>query len=423
MESHDPVLEPPNEIFYSARTSPVRPQSAVPSIAVTATEGVSHEETDNSRAETSPSTFGGSSASVYTAAVAGFCFCGTPCDGRCAGCCDTPGQQDTYYCSPTCQGTDRPSHVQICKAVNTLRTLHRAAESLQEIYYMYRAKMFDRRVTNFEKTEEGGHTQLIIHEDRSGRQTNDLGYLHKLSHELFGEEYQDDEDNENKDKRVILTHGVSAQSIVWMHDLIGYFLAGCAYTISEQKVTPVPGNISVLSVDSRGYPDMFPREHFILVITLQNAAGTYAFDLCGAQYGNFETLIPFSKYSSRGLANVPPTPFSGKHSIRWGVDCLHSEQSRRGALTRVNLLASDKLVSGAVEWEKEYGTRISTMLQASPEVFQNRKEGLLHYLAYEVQTRLDDMATKGATTTSPTTMGTSTLTPAAFALKPKATRI
>ncbi len=145
---------------------------------------------------------------------------------------------------------------------------------------------------------------------------------------------------------------------------------------------------------------MFPRNHFILVITLHNAAGTYAFDLCGAQYGHFDTLTPFSQYSARGLANAAPTPFSGANSIRWGVDSVRHEQSRRGALTRVNLRASEKLVSGAVEWEKEYGTRISTMLQSSPEVFQNRKEGLIHYLAYEVQTRLDDMAAEVENDTS-----------------------
>ncbi|PVH78503.1 hypothetical protein DL98DRAFT_590246 [Cadophora sp. DSE1049] len=422
MASQDQILDPPNEIFYSANTSPVRPQSAVPSIAVTATEGTSHEETDDSRSETSPTTFSGSPASVYTTAVAGFCLCGKPCDGLCAGCCDTPGQQDTYYCSSQCQDADRPSHVQMCKAVNTLRTLHRATESVQDIYYMYRAKMFDRLVTSIEKTEEGGHTQLTVHENRSSRPTNDLDYLHKLSHKLFDEEYQDDEDNENKDKKAILTHGVSAQSIVWMHDLIGYFLASCAYTISEQRVTPVPGNRSVLSVDSKGYPDLFPRDHFILAITLLNAAGTYAFDLCGAQYGYFETLTPFSDYSTRGLANAPPTPFSGKHSIRWGVDCLRNEQSHRGALTRINLLASEKLVSGAVEWEKEYGTRISTMLQASPEVFQNRKEGLIHYLAYEVQTRLDNMAGEvaAATAAKATASSTGAVPAAASALNPRA---
>lgn len=82
------------------------------------------------------------------------------------------------------------------------------------------------------------------------------------------------------------------------------------------------------------------------------------------------------------------------------MDSVRHEQSRRGALTRVNLRASEKLVSGAVEWEKEYGTRISTMLQSSPEVFQNRKEGLIHYLAYEVQARLDDMAAEVENDTS-----------------------
>ncbi|KAK0111842.1 hypothetical protein ONS96_001110 [Cadophora gregata f. sp. sojae] len=421
MDSQDQFLDTPREIFYSANTSPVRPLSAAPSIAVTATEGAVLEETDTSRIETSPTTVSSSPTSVYTTAVAGFCFCGKPCDGLCSGCCDTPGQEDTYYCSSKCQDTDRPAHRQICKAVNTLRSLYRAAECLQEIYYMYRAKTFDRLVTKIEKTKEGGHTQLIVHEDKSRRPTNDLQYLHKLPHDLFGEDSQDDEDNENKDKRAILTHGVSAQSIVWMHDLIGYFLSNCAYTISEQRVVPVPGTQSVLIIDSQGYPDLYPREHFILVITLHNLAGTYALDLCGAQYGHFNTLTPFSEYSSRGLPNAPPTPFSGRHSMRWGVNCVRNEQSRRGALTRINLLASEKLVSGAVEWEKEYGTRIESMLQASPEVFQNRKEGLVHYLAYEVQTRLDDMAVRAAAAED--AKPTVTAAAAAFVLDPRITRI
>lgn len=91
---------------------------------------------------------------------------------------------------------------------------------------MYRAKTFDRLVTSIDKTEEGDHIQLIVNEDRSGRPTNDLEHLHKLSHKLFGEEEEDDENNQNKDKQAILTHGVSTQSTIWMHDLVGYFLAG-----------------------------------------------------------------------------------------------------------------------------------------------------------------------------------------------------
>lgn len=91
---------------------------------------------------------------------------------------------------------------------------------------MYRAKLFDRPVAKIDKTEAEGYIRLVICEGRVTQPTNDLQYLHKLPCKLFGEEDQDDEDNENEDKRAILAHSASAQSLVWMHDLIGYFLAG-----------------------------------------------------------------------------------------------------------------------------------------------------------------------------------------------------
>ncbi|KAH6715766.1 hypothetical protein BKA61DRAFT_333305 [Leptodontidium sp. MPI-SDFR-AT-0119] len=381
MDSHDPSPD----VFFSANTSPVRPASAAPSIEITTTE-------DSSCLETSRTSFSNSPSSVYANAATGFCFCGNPSEGRCSGCDDTPGHRNTYYCSKECQATDQPRHVQMCKSLNTLRTLHRASISLQEIFYMYRAKLFDRPVAKIDKTEAEGYIRLVICEGRVTQPTNDLQYLHKLPCKLFGEEDQDDEDNENEDKRAILAHSASAQSLVWMHDLIGYFLADVAFAISEQRVTPIYGKRSVVSVDCNKQLDLATSEHFILAITLKNAAGTFALDLCGAQYGFYDTLTRFDEYKARGIANAAPLQFGNHESIRYSVDCLRRERTRRGALTRVNLQTSQKLVSGAVEWEKEYGTRISTMLQASTEVFENRKEGLLHYLAYEIQERLDKMA-------------------------------
>ncbi|KAG4428559.1 hypothetical protein IFR05_015963 [Cadophora sp. M221] len=385
MDSHDPSPD----VFYSANTSPVRPVSAVPSIEITTNEGSSY-------LETSRTSFSNSPTSVYTNAATGLCFCGNPSEDRCSACDDTPGHQNTYYCSKECQATDQPRHVQMCRSLNTFRTLHRASTCLQEIFYMYRAKLFDRPVSKIDKMEAEGYIRLIIREGRIIQPTNDLHYLHKLSCKLFGEDDQDDEDNENEDKRAVLVHSASAQSLVWMHDLIGYFLADVAFAISEQRVTPIYGKRSVVSVNCNKQPDLVTSEHFILAITLKDAAGTFALDLCGAQYGFYDTLTRFDEYKARGIANAAPLQFSSHESVRYSVDCLRRERTRRGALTRVNLQTSQKLINGAVEWEKEYRTLISKMLQASTEVFHNRKEGLLHYLAYEIQELLDNMAKKVA---------------------------
>ncbi|CZT53011.1 uncharacterized protein RSE6_14442 [Rhynchosporium secalis] len=256
---------------------------------------------------------------------------------------------------------------------------------------MYQSKLFDRKVVGITKSREGSHVGLVVHEGEILTPTKDHDWLYHLSYKWFEEEFQDDENSENEDKRAILAHAASMQSIIMLHDIIGYFLKDIVYAISEVQVMPVRGQRSVLVFDSNNKLEVSSLEHFILVIALKNNSGTFVLDLCGAQYGFYQPISRFDEYKARGRAVGPPALFNGPGSIRYRTEHIKDEKTRRGALTRLNLEVSQKLFVGAVNWEHEYGTPIAKMLQASPTMFENRKEGLLHYVAYEVQECLDKM--------------------------------
>jgi len=66
----------------------------------------------------------------------------------CSACKETPEYEDqtTWYCSQTCQHTHWASHKLQCKMFQSRKMLYRAGSFLQEAFYMYREKVFDKLI-------------------------------------------------------------------------------------------------------------------------------------------------------------------------------------------------------------------------------------------------------------------------------------
>lgn len=135
----------------------------------------------------------------------------------CAGCTDTPGFENTFYCSLSCSQADKAQHKKLCKSLNTRRTMYRAGETLQEIFYMYREKLFDMPIVKVEKRAYHLYERLDIHQGVYKFSLKDLGNL-----QVFPSEMCQSED----DKKSVLVYLASEHFIAWMHEITCYFLRG-----------------------------------------------------------------------------------------------------------------------------------------------------------------------------------------------------
>jgi hypothetical protein len=84
--------------------------------------------------------------------------CNQPANQVCKGCADTPDIDKkatigkTYYCNSDCQRLNWSTHKSTCKRLQNRKALYRAGAILQEIFYVYREKLFDRPVDRIEVT-------------------------------------------------------------------------------------------------------------------------------------------------------------------------------------------------------------------------------------------------------------------------------
>jgi hypothetical protein len=92
-----------------------------------------------------------------------------PAPQTCSGCKDVPETgskiETTHYCSTECEKSDWANHKQLCKSLQTKKAFYRAGSVLQEIFYIYREKAFDKPIAKTEKKDG----KMCIHEGKYGK--------------------------------------------------------------------------------------------------------------------------------------------------------------------------------------------------------------------------------------------------------------
>lgn len=119
-----------------------------------------------------------------------------------------------WYCNADCQKADWPSHKLMCKTLSARKTLSRAADFLQSLWYIFREKTNDYSITGI-KLKDG------IYYIQDG----DCGVLDRVNKSYrypFPNELMPDESM----KQALLTHMLCTDALGYMHNTIAQLLEG-----------------------------------------------------------------------------------------------------------------------------------------------------------------------------------------------------
>ncbi|MCJ1243797.1 hypothetical protein MMC30_000994 [Trapelia coarctata] len=255
-----------------------------------------------------------------------------------------------------------------------MRSLYRAAETIQKGFYIFREKTFDKLIIKVE--EKDG--MLLLTE----------GY-YDIDDVLVP--FPDELVKNERDRQAVLTHLTCADALGWMHDFMRLILKGFHAHLEEAGVKSknfrrstkiVSPTDSGRGIDSRSYA------HAILKVTIPDR-GSYALDIASAQCGYHGPIYPWAEYMKNRVESVVAWSHFGwqkqsfekallkdEHLNPWtsgtkvvGIPTAmfkHSMEFMRGFNTAVQ------------EWlEKEGWTDFDKMLRMAPTDFEEKQSALL----------------------------------------------
>ena len=143
--------------------------------------------------------------------------CQAPSTLKCPRCKDTPTQEDTWYCSKSCQTIHWNTHKRPCAQHKTVKAFYRAGKLIQEIWYVYREKTFDKPIMRIE--EKNGNLHLVDRKDSPGAIANLRGFQ-------FLERFPSEICRNLEVKQDVLVFLCCGDGLAWMQEVVEYLLKG-----------------------------------------------------------------------------------------------------------------------------------------------------------------------------------------------------
>lgn len=123
-------------------------------------------------------------------------------------------------------------------------------------------------------------------------------------------------------------------------------------------------------------PDYAPPHGFTKVQLKQGANEIYAFDLSGAQYGFYDTLVSWEEYTKR--VHVP------EEVARFGATVqtqqLYLKDPKYGYPLEFGVQTSSCLIVGMLEWEMSEGMTVKKLLEMKKVGFEQKQKVLVEHL-------------------------------------------
>jgi hypothetical protein len=112
-----------------------------------------------------------------------------------------------------CQTADWKAHKTTCRRLKTRKSFYRAGELLQEVFYLYREKLFDKLIDRIEHRDG----KMYIHEGRYSQLLTEYDRLVPFPTSLC---------QDSQDKKALLAHISCDDAVAWLGDITKHILEG-----------------------------------------------------------------------------------------------------------------------------------------------------------------------------------------------------
>ncbi|KAF2255333.1 hypothetical protein BU26DRAFT_154018 [Trematosphaeria pertusa] len=277
--------------------------------------------------------------------------CGKTASLKCGHC------KASWYCDVSCQKAHWSEHKPACKEADLDRTIHRAGQLLQDVFFLFREQLFDESIESIEDT---GDTLFLRDRPRKP------GTLIPFPHHLVRDE---------KEKKMVLSTLVCHEPIGYFHDLFIQMLKGTRTRIEEVTVKVKKPAKRTRAIPVRGELRGDWRTHGVIRVITLDASRSWIIDPAGAQYSMFAACLDEQTYQDRYVEKV----FC---AMKPGTDKLLYQgfAELKGNCAIVARIEWDgvKAVEDAVQkWERNSGLRLPELLRQPEGTFERHREEVL----------------------------------------------
>jgi hypothetical protein len=150
--------------------------------------------------------------------------CQAPATLPCVGCQDAPildpQIHSASYCNISCYKADKDKHEETCKQLQVRKLFYRAGDILQEIFYVYKEKIFLNKILSV-KVMENGDVGLTMDNMDNAKQMAMIPTFAELFQKFPGNKC-----GSRGARKAVLTYNAGSDAVAWMHDMVKYLLDG-----------------------------------------------------------------------------------------------------------------------------------------------------------------------------------------------------
>ncbi|KAL9028106.1 MAG: hypothetical protein Q9196_003479 [Gyalolechia fulgens] len=289
--------------------------------------------------------------------------CCQPATKSCAACVNAPADEygsheSSWYCGVDCQKGDWHRHKSLCNASVLRKVLYRAAETAQELFYIYREIVFDKLIVKVARKEK----EIIVHEGLYEE------CFIPFPSSLFPEE---------KEKKAMLTYLACGDVCGYLGVVLKTMLNDISSRLLETPVKLKATNPLKIRLHYYldGSEDLNSYQHEVLTVTLKDGS-VYVVDLAGAQYGYHEPVMPLKTYAdsrARAVRLDKCQPLGNQRQIIVN-EC--SEKGWTGLIRSVNEELYHRFNALITLWQKSH-MPLPAMLRLHEKDFLKRQKSFL----------------------------------------------